>query len=66
MHVVVKHANLWDLMTISNTNECKTYITKDLGCDSLFTILVRLHTRHKLLLLLREWKSNQKDKMEVG
>jgi hypothetical protein len=45
MHVVVKQANLWDLLTISNTNEWKTYIAKPLGCGGPFTNLVWLHTK---------------------
>jgi hypothetical protein len=40
VHVVVKQDNLWDLMTISNTNEWKTYITEDLERGRLFSILV--------------------------
>jgi hypothetical protein len=40
VHVVVKQDNLWDLITISNTNEWKTYITEDLERGRLFSILV--------------------------
>jgi hypothetical protein len=64
VYVVVKWINLWDLMTILNTNKWKAYIAVALGHGGSLTILVCFTLRHKLLLLFRKKKSSRKDKDE--
>jgi hypothetical protein len=64
VHVVVKHVNMWDLMTFSNTSEWKTYITKALAGRRSFTYFLRLHTKAQAAPVIAEEEEQSKGQVE--